>query len=145
MSKLNVSFFRIQVIAPCDACFNDVYIIWIDMLVRDSFKRSKSIKKWQYSNESHKISIYLYIHFSLCANGHTNHLKYTHTQIRLLHFKELQHLKTHNSMLSQFLDILNLCSYFLIEAQEVVADRKTPCLLLARTLRLILQPCDPCF
>jgi len=41
-----------------------------------------------------KIPIYLYIYFFLCADGHKNHLKYTHTQIRLLHFKDLQHFKS---------------------------------------------------
>ncbi|CAN0345048.1 unnamed protein product, partial [Bubo scandiacus] len=32
---------RIQVIASCYASLNDGYIIWIDTLVRDGFKRSK--------------------------------------------------------------------------------------------------------
>lgn len=73
----------------------------------------------------------------------TQTISNTHSQLRLLHFKDLQHLKTRNSILSQSLDILNPCSYFLVEAQEVVADRKTPCLLLTGTL--ILQSCEPCF
>lgn len=59
----------------------------------------------------------------MCRWTHKPFKIHTHTQIQLVHFKELQHLKTRNSMLSQSLDVLNPCSYFLIEAQEVVADR----------------------
>lgn len=64
------------------------------------------------------------IYISLCVQMDTQTISNTHTQIRLLHFKDLQHLKTRNSILSQSLDILNPRSYFLAEAQKVVADRK---------------------
>lgn len=79
MSKLNVSFLRIHVIAPCYACFNDIYVIWIDNASQGISEEANTLRNGN-TGMSHikypSICIYIFLFVQMdtqtISNTHTN-------------------------------------------------------------------------